>query len=417
VKTARTTADRRAGPGRAGGTALVPAAALLWGLQFSFLNPALALLLTSVYGAGPAQVGWCLAVYNAAGFAAAVVLPAVADRTGDDVRPMLGCALLTVALATALSAVTSLPAAVVALVVLGGPAGIGSTLLFAHLRRSGARPGAVVRTRALVSVAWVAGPPVATGLVGAFGPRSLLVAVGAVATGTVVTTTAMLRRRAADRFAGAGPEPPEPPPDDDPAGRRTLPVSRATVLLALVVFVVLQSANNATVSVMALLVTRSLHADVAWSGVALGVAAALEVPALLLLGRLTGRVRPTALIGTGCAAGALGYGAAAAAPSPAVLLLAQIPGAWCFAVVAGVGLTLFQQIVARPGLASGLYANTRRLGAIASGPLIALGATGPGGYRGVFAAAALLTLAVLATVPVLGRGLQPTTPTPQQGAS
>jgi len=31
-------------------------------------------------------------------------------------------------------------------------------------------------------------------------------------------------------------------------------------------------------------------------------------------------------------------------------------------MVAGVGLTLFQQIIPRPGLASGLFANAARLG-------------------------------------------------------
>ena len=51
----------------------------------------------------------------------------------------------------------------------------------------------------------------------------------------------------------------------------------------------------------------------------------------------------------------------------------QVLNAWFFAVVAGVGLTLFQQIIPRPGLASGLFVNTRRLGAIVSGAVIGLG--------------------------------------------
>jgi MFS transporter, SET family, sugar efflux transporter len=44
--------------------------------------------------------------------------------------------------------------------------------------------------------------------------------------------------------------------------------------------------------------------------------------------------------------------------------------AWFFAVVAGVGLTLFQLVIPHPGLSSGLFVNTRRLGAIASGAII-----------------------------------------------
>jgi SET family sugar efflux transporter-like MFS transporter len=171
-----------------------------------------------------------LAIYNTGGFVASLLVPAYADRARDYVRPMLACGVLTLALAGVLAATTSLQVAVTGLVLLGGPAGVGSSLLFAHLKHTGAAPGDVVRTRALVSVAWVAGPPLAAAL---------------------------------------------------------------------------------------------------------------------------------------------------------------------FATVAGVGLTLFQQIIPRPGVAAGLYANTRRLGAIAAGPLIGLGSATRLGYGGVFAASAVITVAAL----------------------
>ena len=48
------------------------------------------------------------------------------------------------------------------LVVLGGPAGVGSSLLFAQLKHTGAGVSEVVNTQAIVSVARVAGPPLAT---------------------------------------------------------------------------------------------------------------------------------------------------------------------------------------------------------------------------------------------------------------
>jgi hypothetical protein len=138
---------------------LTSSAALLWGLQFAFLAPVLALLLVTLYDATPADVGWVLAVYNSGGFVAALVIPAWADHTGNYLRPLLISAVLTVALAGALWTVTTLPLAVVALTVLGGPAGVGVSLLFAELRRSGADIAEVMNTRAIVSFAWVAGPP------------------------------------------------------------------------------------------------------------------------------------------------------------------------------------------------------------------------------------------------------------------
>ena len=102
--------------------ALTSSSALLWGLQFAFLNPVLALLLVTLFHATTADVGWVLAVYNAGGFIASLVIPGWADRSANYLRPMLICAVLTVALAGVLSMTTSLPAAVIALVVLGGPA-------------------------------------------------------------------------------------------------------------------------------------------------------------------------------------------------------------------------------------------------------------------------------------------------------
>jgi SET family sugar efflux transporter-like MFS transporter len=65
------------------------------------------------------------------------------------------------------------------------------------------------------------------------------------------------------------------------------------------------------------------------------------------------------------------------------------------AAVAGIGMTLFQDMIPQPGLAVGIYANTRRIGAIASGAIIAFGSTSALGYRGVFVASGLVTALAL----------------------
>ncbi|XVV15075.1 MFS transporter [Actinoplanes sp. CA-131856] len=357
---------------------LVSASALFWGLQFAFLNPALALLLVSVFGASAGEVGWALAVYNAGGFAASLLVPAYADRARDYVRPMVACGFLTLALAGVLAVTTSLPLAVLALVVLGGPAGVGSSLLFAQLKHTGAAPGEVVRTRALVSFAWVAGPPLATFLIGGFGPRSILVAIAVTAVLNIATTAAMRRTTVSSASE---------PERETPRGR---------VAMVVVVFIALQATNSATVSVMSLYVTERLGLGVAWAGIALGVAAGLEIPALLLIGKLTDRVPGRLLLLSGCVAGIVYYAAMAFAHGPVLLLGLQVLNAWFFATVAGVGLTLFQEIIPRPGLAAGLYTNTRRLGSIAAGPLLGLGAATSLGYGAVFAACAVVTAAALA---------------------
>jgi MFS transporter, SET family, sugar efflux transporter len=376
---------------------LVPSAALLWGLQIAFLIPTLALILVTLYGASTAEVGWILAVYNASGFVASLLVPSYADRREDYLRPMLACGVLTLILALVLAFTTSLPVAVVALVVLGGPAGVGSTLLFAHLRHSGATPTDIVNTRAIVSVAWIAGPPLATLIIGAFGNRAILLAIGAIAVLVIATTAVMISQQSAA-------------PDHESPARAAddhLALRRRAVVLIVAAFVLLQAANATVTSIMTLFVTETMRIDVIWAGIALGVAAGLEVPALVLIGRLSLRFSSLRLIVTGCVAGIAYYVAMAYVTGPVMLLALQPLNAWCFAAIAGVGLTLFQQMIPRPGLSTGLYMNTRRVGAIVSGPIIALGSTTALGNRGIFLACGLLIVLALVVIAAAARQREP----------
>lgn len=70
---------------------LVPSSASLWGLQLASLSPALALILTTLYGATTTEVGWVLAIYNTSGFVASLVLPAWADRKHAYLSLMMVC--------------------------------------------------------------------------------------------------------------------------------------------------------------------------------------------------------------------------------------------------------------------------------------------------------------------------------------
>jgi MFS transporter, SET family, sugar efflux transporter len=385
---------------------LVPSSALLWGLQLAFLSPALALILVNLYGATTAEVGWVLGIYNASGFVASLLLPAYADKKHDYLGPMLVCGALTLLLAVVLAVVTSLPIATIALVVIGGPAGVGSSMLYAHLRHSGARPADIVNTRAIVSVAWVAGPPLATFIIGWFGNRAILLAIAAVAVLNIATTAVMITHRsaAARAAAAAGDSPSTPadaPPDESPVGR-------AGIVLIMAAFILLQATNAAAMTIMTLYVTETLRLDVMWAGIALGVAAALEVPALVFIGRLSDRFSHLGLIATGCLAGIAYYLGLAFVTGPIVLIALQLLNAWSFAGIAGIGLPLFQQMIPRPGLSTGLYMNTRRIGSIVSGPIIAIGSLTVFGQRGIFLASAVLTLIGLAIIAIASRTTTPT---------
>jgi SET family sugar efflux transporter-like MFS transporter len=218
---------------------------------------------------------------------------------------------------------------VIGLIVLGGPAGVGSSLLFAHLKYSGATPSDVVNTRAIVSFAWVAGPPLATLIIGLFGNRAILLAIAAVAVLNIATTAAMLAERSAARAAGR--------PEPDAAPRDDRPMSTIGVALIVAAFIALQATNSAVVSIMGLFVTRTLELHVIWAGIALGVAAGLEIPALLLNGRLSRRYSSLGLIASGCVVGIAYYAGMALVSGPVLLVALQALNAWFFAVAPGSG--------------------------------------------------------------------------------
>lgn len=372
---------------------LPQALALSWGLQFAFLTPTIGLLLVALYGATAREVGWSLAAYNISGFVSNLVIPTRADRTGDYTRPMVWCGALTLALTCALAAAPTLPWAVLALVLLGGPAGVAMGLLFAHLRSAGVPTAEVMRTRAVFSFAFAVGPPLATFIVGLLGDRSVLVFIAGIAL-VGMGLSLVLTRLTRVGLEGRPSVEPEP---------LWSAVRRPGVWPLLSAFVLLQAANSASVVVMTLFVTDRLGLDVLWGGIALGVAAALEIPALLLIGRLATRFGSLRLLVVGGGAGVAYFLLVASATGPVVLVASQALNAAFVAAIAGAGLTVFQDVLPRPGLASALFTNTFRVGAIVAGPLIGLGQALPIGYAAVFLGCAVLAVAGIAVILVSRR--------------
>lgn len=366
---------------------VVPTAAFAWGLQFAFFNPALALILAGHFNATAAQIGLALGLYNVSGFVSSLVIPLLADRRRNYLTPIMWSGLATMPLMAVLGLTTNLIAAVAALIVFGGPASVGSSLLFAHLRSTGFPQRSIINTRAVVSFAWVAGPPIATLLAGAFGDRAVLLAIAVIAALGLMTTFILRRRSSALDVGHAA--------ATNEAASGQLPViAIGSIGIA---FVALQATNYVVTSVLALYVSRTLHLPVVWAGVALAVAAAAEIPALLFAGRLATRFSNLTLIAAACVVGACYYVAMAFVQGPIELVAAQLLNAAFFAVIAGVGLTLFQDVIPRPGLASGLFTNVRRVGAVVSGGLVAL-TTLIGGYRNMFLICAGLTLVALCII-------------------
>lgn len=373
---------------------LVPSVALLWGLHSSLLSPALALILATLYDASTADIGWAVAIYNAGGFIASIVLPAWADRHRTYLRMLMAAGVLTIALAAALAAVSTLPWATVALVVLGGPAGLGTTMLFAHLRDAGAATSSILNTRAIISAAWMGGPPLATAIIGWAGARGILLTLVVIALVNVATTAVMMKER---RPAPAEPATPARSPHALPPG------SRLGTILIIGAFVLFQATNATAMTFMALYVTETVGLPVLWAGVVLGLAAALEVPALVIIGRIGDHISHLTLVAAGALLSAVYYAGLVVVTEPVLLLVLQIPNALGFAAISGIGLALFQDLIPGAGMSTGLFMNARRVGAILSGPVIAAGALPLLGQRGIFAICTAVTLLGLALIPLAKR--------------
>jgi SET family sugar efflux transporter-like MFS transporter len=370
--------------------------AFLWGLQFSFLNPAIALLLVSVFGASTGQVAGVLAIYNGAGLLTSWVIPRSADRRGDYVRPMMGCAIFTIALSVTLLFAHALLLAVVGLVLLGAPAAVGAPLLFGYIRHSGARPGEVVRSRAMFSAAWVAGPPLASAIISGAGGRALVLGIGVIGALNLTAISTLLRR---------SPEQPGGPAVLDTSHRTLVP--RSTVALLVAAFAALQAAVMTAVSITTLFVTKNLHLPPVWGGIALGVAAGLEVPTLLLLGRRKRRAADLSVLSLACIVGIAYYISMSLAANATMVIAAQLLNASFYGVVAGVGITLFQSIIAGPGAGAGLLSNAQGAGALLAGPIVGIGSVFPGGLRAVYLACAIVTCLGLVLVRIVSYQLVP----------
>jgi MFS transporter, SET family, sugar efflux transporter len=139
--------------------------------------------------------------------------------------------------------------------------------------------------------------------------------------------TAARRAAEADGTAAA----PQAPEDESLVGR-------LGVILITLAFVLLQATNGTAMTIMTVYVAETLHLDVLWAGIALGVAAGLEAPALILIGRFSGRFSNLGLIATSCVAGIAYYVGLAFVTGPIVLIALQLLNAWSFAGIAGIGL-------------------------------------------------------------------------------
>lgn len=366
---------------RRGNSALLPLGLvfLTVGISTAVALPFLSLFLSTAVHAGPVQVTVFLIAMPLAGVLVSTRIGRLSDQ-----RPIRRGLLVTGSVAgfigSALTAFVRDYRILFALTVTA--TALAGTLFpqtFAYARQVLARHGAnraamgISALRTVFSLAWVAGPPLATFLleVGGFkyvyGMAAVMYAIAALVAAFWL-----------DPVGAAAPpvSAPAPPTGDDratPDVPDAREASRHTLLLTAAAFTLLQTPLTLGVQALPLFISSDLGGHVSDAGLILGLCAALEIPLMLAMGALTTRIplRLLVLAGSGC--GVAYYAVAAATTGLPLLAAAQIVNAVFIAAVSGLGISYMQELLPRyPGRATTLYTNSFPAGAMLAGPLFGL---------------------------------------------
>jgi SET family sugar efflux transporter-like MFS transporter len=349
------------------------------GLSLALVGPFLALFLSTDVAAGPVRVTVFLVASPLAGVLVSWAIGRASDRRPIR-RRLLILAAVAGLVASALTAVIrdywTLLALSVTLTAIAGSL-FPQTFAYARevLQHDGPRQAAmgVSALRTVFSLSYVCGPPVAALLLGhggftaVYGTAAIMYAVAA-----------LVAFRWLPEVQPAPVDPAEPAPAGAPAA------ARATIVLTIVAFTLLQTPMVLGVQALALFIEQDLGGSVGSAGLILGLCAALEIPLMLGLGLLTSRVSVRTLILAGSVGGVAYEAIAFGAPAVWVLVVAQVANALFIASTSSLGISYVQDMMpAHPGRATTLFTNTFPIGQILSGPLFGLAQHL--GYRWAFA--------------------------------
>jgi SET family sugar efflux transporter-like MFS transporter len=354
---------------RSAGRALFPLGLvfLAVGIAVAVVNPFLSLFLNTAVHAGPVRVTVFLLVAPLAGVIASTAVGRLSDRRPIRRRLLIGAATAGL-ISTGLTAVIRDYWILLALAVTGTAlAGSLFPQTFAYARQVLARNGSpggamgISTLRTVFSIAWVAGPPLASFLLGTGGFRYVYGLAAAMFALAALVAVVWLEEIGTAVPAGAGSEVTVPAAPGQ---------SRWRLWLTAAAFTMVQCPLTLGVQALPLFIRDNLHGPVTAAGLILGLCAALEIPLMLGFGALSSRVRVRVLVLAGAGCGIVYYALAAVAWSVWVLAAAQLVNALFIAAVAGLGISYVQDMMPlQLGRATTMYSNSFPIGAMLAAPL------------------------------------------------
>ena len=213
--------------------------------------------------------------------------------------------------------------------------------------------------RAQISLAWVIGPPLAYELAMGFSFKVmyLTVAIAFVLCGLIVWLFLPSIQKSI-------------PATTRPVDMSATSHSRRDTWLLFVVCTMMWGANNLYIINMPLFIIDELHFTDRLAGEMIGIAAGLEIPAMLIAGYFIKRIGKRFLMLIAIVSGICFYASVLMATTPTVELELQILNAIFLGILCGIGMLYFQDLIPEKiGFATTLYANTSRVGWIIAGSL------------------------------------------------
>ncbi|EFB1499501.1 sugar efflux transporter [Escherichia albertii] len=213
--------------------------------------------------------------------------------------------------------------------------------------------------RAQISLAWVIGPPLAYELAMGFSFKVmyLTAAIAFVLCGLIVWLFLPSIQKSI-------------PATTRPVDMSATSHSRRDTWLLFVVCTMMWGANNLYIINMPLFIIDELHFTDRLAGEMIGIAAGLEIPAMLIAGYFIKRIGKRFLMLIAIVSGICFYASVLMATTPTVELELQILNAIFLGILCGIGMLYFQDLIPEKiGFATTLYANTSRVGWIIAGSL------------------------------------------------
>ncbi|WP_380177433.1 sugar efflux transporter [Kalamiella sp. sgz302252] len=365
--------------------------AFFTGIAGAFQIPVLSLYLAKEVKAAPAAIGFFYMVNAATGILIGFGLAALSDRIGVRRHLLMFCYFMAILNGLLFAFHRHYLFLLIAGSFLTAVANAATPQLFALAREHDKKPMFNALMRAQLSLAWVVGPPLAFSLTATVGFTRLYLLTAAIFTATLLLTAVLPAntRQIAQQYAAE--------PATAVKGQKQLALlfftsmlmwsCSALYLIDAPVFIIQQSG------------LAEQHV-----GIIMGLAAALEIPVMLLAARYVERLGKKRLLIAALYAGMLFYGGFSLAGSLWQLLILQIFNAVFIGIISTTGMFIFQAALpARPGLATTLFTNSVSVGIVLAGGLHAF-VMGSGQHKHVY----IMAVALLFIASVIMRKVEET---------